>query len=639
MKRIAAIVITIVGLALMGGTLLRGEVFSIRDHVGYFQPMRWFTSVELRSGRLPLWNPYSAAGEPWLANPQTGVFYLPTWLFVVLPFTRAYVLYLLLHALLLGAGAFALFVRRVSPPAALIGAVGLMVCGPVLSLVDVSNNFTTLAWLPLVMWCAAAEASPQVSALVIAMSFLAGEPFFALLGALAFALLRGISLWSPLLRTLRGRGQPLVSQRAGLRPALLTALGAFGLVAVQLFPFLETLRGSDRRGGMAADILLRDSMPLADWLRLAVPPQLHSKIVDAHLHQQFLPIVYCGVIIVGLATVALLTSLRRRDAQLAAGAIVVTMLLASGKYFAPVAWMWVHLPLKVLRYPARLVALAAIPLALLAAIGWQWVSQHVTWRFLAFVVLAGVVIDGVAHTAPLLDSRPFQTNPVPHPLGIGRDGYFIRYTSSAFVDRSAWIDGYLNLLDRRFDATTPAPVTNARYNELYGRAVDSPTTELLATMAVRYVLAEKLAPPFVPIEKSRAVTAYLNRRALPIAYFRGDDGRYSAIRFLSIGTSFARIGVDAPSAGTLVLTQQDAPGWTAAVDGKPAGVTTRIAGVFRGVHVGRGQHMVEWTYRPRSLLLGAAVTFLTLVWTLFGLRSMRPSDAFVKRTSAPNFFS
>src|SRR5215211_3189090 len=73
--------------------LLVDEVFTLRDHFDYFQPLRWYTASELQAGRLPLWNPYNASGEPWLANPQTGVFYPPAWLFVALPFATAYVLF------------------------------------------------------------------------------------------------------------------------------------------------------------------------------------------------------------------------------------------------------------------------------------------------------------------------------------------------------------------------------------------------------------------------------------------------------------------------------------------------------------------------------------------------------------------
>src|SRR5438128_257509 len=148
MKRAAAIVIVAVALAAMGLPLVRGEVFTLRDHTGYFQPMRWFTSVELRAGHLPLWNPYSASGEPWLANPQTGVFYPPTWIFLVLPFATAYVIFLIFHLALLGCGAFLLFSRIGSARGAFVGAVILMLCGPTLSMIDISNNLTTFAWIP-----------------------------------------------------------------------------------------------------------------------------------------------------------------------------------------------------------------------------------------------------------------------------------------------------------------------------------------------------------------------------------------------------------------------------------------------------------------------------------------------------------
>src|SRR5947207_5980277 len=94
--------------------LLRKEVPTFRDHSDYFQPLRWFTANELRHGRLPLWNVYSASGERWLANPQTCVFYPPAWVFLVLPFATAYTLFLALHVMLLGWGAFLLFGRFAS---------------------------------------------------------------------------------------------------------------------------------------------------------------------------------------------------------------------------------------------------------------------------------------------------------------------------------------------------------------------------------------------------------------------------------------------------------------------------------------------------------------------------------------------
>jgi len=484
--------------------------------------------------------------------------------------------------------------------------VALMVSGPVLSLVDVADNYTSLAWLPLVLWCAVSNAGPRLSALVIAMSFLAGEPLFAAIGALAFALLRWRTPWA----------------------VLGTGVAAFGLVAVQALPFLEMLRGSDRSEAIAEDLLLRDSLAPADWLRIVVPPHLHSNIADVHLHQQFIPIVYCGVIVVLFAIVAVVSSLRRRDAQLALGVVALAFILGAGKYLTPVGWMWVHLPVKVLRYPARFLSLAAIAIAFLAAVGWEWLSQRVTWRWLGFAVVAAVALDGVVRTQPLFAHRPFQPNPVPHPLGVGRDGFFVRVRNASNAERRTWIDGYLNLLDQRFDAVSPAPVTNARYNTIL-RGV---SVQRLSMMSVRYILTETPLPaPLVPIDTYQGVTAYQNRGAFPLGYFHGDDGRYAAVSFMSIGTSFVRIEVRAPSSGVVVVAQQSAPGWEVSVDGRRSDATTLVNGIFRAVRVSRGPHTVEWKYRPLSLRVGAAISLLALVWLLFGLRAMRPTRAFVKR--------
>ena len=152
--RVPLILIALFALTLFALPLARQEVFTSRDHLDYFQPLRWFTAQELKAGRLPLWNPWSASGEPWLANPQTGVFYPPAWIFLVLPFATAYMLFLLFHLVLLGWGAYLLFARSGSREAAMVGAIALMFSGPVLSLLDINNNLATLAWIPLALWCA-----------------------------------------------------------------------------------------------------------------------------------------------------------------------------------------------------------------------------------------------------------------------------------------------------------------------------------------------------------------------------------------------------------------------------------------------------------------------------------------------------
>ena len=55
------------------------------DSVGQFYPWRKFASETIRTGYLPLWNPYQFCGTPFVANSQSAVFYPGNLLFYVLP--------------------------------------------------------------------------------------------------------------------------------------------------------------------------------------------------------------------------------------------------------------------------------------------------------------------------------------------------------------------------------------------------------------------------------------------------------------------------------------------------------------------------------------------------------------------------
>ncbi len=84
--------------------------------------------------------------------------------------------------------------------------------------------------------------------------------------------------------------------------------------------------------------------------------------------------------------------------------------------------------------------------------------------------------------------------------------------------------------------------------------------------------------------------------------------------------------VDTPHRGMLVLTDQYYPGWRATVDGTPASIH-RADYLFRGIPVPAGRHRVELTFRPVSLMLGAAGSALALGvlgWLLIIRRETSP---------------
>src|SRR5438552_18465327 len=77
------------------------------DAFVYFYPLRAYAAAAVGDGRLPLWNPSSFLGTPYLANPQTALLYPLTALFFWLPVPQAYGLNLALHVLIAGLGFYA----------------------------------------------------------------------------------------------------------------------------------------------------------------------------------------------------------------------------------------------------------------------------------------------------------------------------------------------------------------------------------------------------------------------------------------------------------------------------------------------------------------------------------------------------
>ncbi|HEY0139496.1 MAG TPA: YfhO family protein [Thermoanaerobaculia bacterium] len=656
--RFAFALIAVVAVVLFAGPLLRGEVPMLRDHADYFQPLRWFTAVELREGRLPLWNPYNQSGEPWLANPQTGVFYPPQWLFLALPFPIAYVLYLLFHVALLGWGAYLLFARSVSRGAAMVGAVALMLSGPALSLLDVSNNLATFAWIPLVLWCAATR-RPIVAGIVLALAFLAGEPFFAALAAVMYCVVVVGS------SEFLGEDEPSEELRGtprnprNFKPVVIAAAIAFGLSAIQLLPFLELILASDRLSGdLTAQDILHHSMPLRDWLRIVVPPRLDASMFDPHLGQHFILIVYVGIVPALLAIVGIATAFRRRLVHGWLALLLFAVVIATG----PLSLT--KLPVALFRYPARLVPFAAIAIAALAALGWERIRPKPRWGDLLVVLI--ILADLTIRTAPLLRSAPFDTKVVPYEASVGRDAKVLRVGQPSNAAGRWWMIGYSNLFERRWDVFTPAPLVDARYYAAYRELLRTPRPRFLAFLPVEHIISDReIPPPIRRISTGPGVALYRTPSALPLATFwsrahtapspeealralldgapvdgllvtPGADQRLAAqpaeihSAALEISTSHAKVRVNAPREGIVVVAQRDAPGWRVTVDGK-ASEKLLANGIFRAVAVPAGVHEVVWTYRPPVLVAGTAMTAVTLFLLLVRV--------FVKRRGNRKSFS
>ncbi len=153
----------LIGFALLGLGLLiayyfpclsgQGD-FYFSDIAFYFEPFAHFVQQEARLGILPLWNPYVYSGMSQVAVPSPGLFYPFSWLMFLMPFSAGLSIYMIVHQVLFGVGAY-LYFRDLgsSRTASVLGAMAVALGAYSFSLV---RNFTlpaSMAWLPLALWC------------------------------------------------------------------------------------------------------------------------------------------------------------------------------------------------------------------------------------------------------------------------------------------------------------------------------------------------------------------------------------------------------------------------------------------------------------------------------------------------------
>jgi hypothetical protein len=126
-----------------------GKVPFFRDLGPYFYPMRFSLAENLRSGALPLWDRHVAAGFPLLADFQSGAFYPPHLLFLLLPFFSAVSTIFLFHYFVAAIGSYFLCRHWGYPPyLSVIGGVLFVFGGVIVSLTNLLNHFQAAVWLP-----------------------------------------------------------------------------------------------------------------------------------------------------------------------------------------------------------------------------------------------------------------------------------------------------------------------------------------------------------------------------------------------------------------------------------------------------------------------------------------------------------
>ncbi len=123
------------------------------DVIGQIYPWKHFTIETLKTGQIPLWNPYSFSGTPHLANYQSAVLSPFNLLFFLLSFVDAWSVLVLLQPLL--AGIFMYLLMRalnVKKTGSMISSIAFMFCGFITTWLGYATLGYAILFLPLAIF-------------------------------------------------------------------------------------------------------------------------------------------------------------------------------------------------------------------------------------------------------------------------------------------------------------------------------------------------------------------------------------------------------------------------------------------------------------------------------------------------------
>jgi hypothetical protein len=370
--------------------ILLGTGFFWEDFLYQNYPFRVFAATSLAAGELPLWNPYTFSGMPFLADIQTAVFYLPmTALTLAASGGQLHFYWLelviVLHVLLAGAGMYALgrsFGMERFP--ALVSGAAYMLSGFMLAHAIHQQIITLAAWFPVVLLLFRRTLRDArwhwvfLTGLALGHSTLAGFPqltLFLYLLLFAFFVFELLTEYPP--------------ARILSAPALHTAVRAAAVIvvsvaiaALQLLPTLE-LSPQSQRAEITYDKSTEGSLSPGQLLTLFYPKFFGTS--DAHRYAYHGPgpywhywetCVYLGILPLLLATMALALWRQHRYVPFFAGVFAFAMIFGMGSDGLLHRIFYEFVPgFRLFRNPARMGVLAALAASILSGFTVQFLNS------------------------------------------------------------------------------------------------------------------------------------------------------------------------------------------------------------------------------------------------------------------------
>ena len=348
-------------------------IFAYKDLSRYFYPLRYLMAEQVRVGVMPLWNPFLYCGYPFLATLQIGFFYPLTIIYYFLSFDFAFNLYIIVHYYLAALFFYSMMRHfKASSAAAFISSVVFAFSGYLLSVSNMNTTLCAVVWLPLVIMFYDKLINRFslmrlfLFSLFLVFTFLGGEPtvvYFSLLILFAYGLHKGES----------------ASQRLLYVCFLVLGVVVFLLIAaVQLLPFLEFARFSDRAVLTGYELISFRSFPIRETLTFLFP-YFYGTVLRAGSYttqilgkqiQDWVISPYVGVIPLFFVFYSIYKPNRRTIFWALIG--LLGLFLAYGRY-TPIHYLfYVFFPgVSYIRFPVKYIFITVFSISLLAGFGFD----------------------------------------------------------------------------------------------------------------------------------------------------------------------------------------------------------------------------------------------------------------------------
>lgn len=335
----------------------------------------------LRNGYIPLWNPYSYCGQPFLAQLQPGILYPLNLLLLLFPFDFAFNAIVILH-FLLGGYFTCLFLKelKASNTGALISAVTFMLSGYLLSVHNLLTHLLSVIWLPAVLlWYVRYLKEPGLrplawGALSLTMMFLGGGIEILYGTAISLMILAawpdpfGTDIQSP-------------SNSSKIMAISIVAVLFMLLSAIQILPLIEVGIHSTRIAGLPYKEAITWSLNYRDLFQFFLPdPYGYGSSTQKYWSNQcWLKTIYMGLIPFVLSLFFVVEKGRKSIPVILV--LAVSLILSFGGYTPVYRFLYDYVPVfNTFRYPVKFLFIFVFFLSVLAGMGFDSYSGQIKTR-------------------------------------------------------------------------------------------------------------------------------------------------------------------------------------------------------------------------------------------------------------------